>query len=77
MQHLRDLRDVMPIFWSQSTSTALQYSVFGLGNLNGIAVHNFIKAPLIKAFIKASTIDVIFLSETFLDSTIPLNDERL
>ena len=29
------------------------------------------------AFIKANNFDIICLSETFLDSTTPLNDERL
>ena len=46
-------------------------------NLNGIAAHDFVKVPLIEAFIKAKNIDIICLSETFLDSSIPLNDERL
>ena len=46
-------------------------------NLIGIAAHDFIKVPLIEAFIKANNIDIIWLSETFLDSTIPLIDERL
>ena len=46
-------------------------------NLNGIAPRDFVKIPLIEAFIKANNIDIICLSETFLDSTIPLNDERL
>ena len=32
---------------------------------------------MIEAFIKANNIDIISLSETFLDSTIPLNDEIL
>ena len=44
-------------------------------NLNGISTHDFVKVPLIKAFIKANNIDIICLSETFLDSTILLNDE--
>ena len=44
-------------------------------NLNGISTHDFVKVPLIKAFIKANNIDIICLPETFLDSTILLNDE--
>ena len=39
--------------------------------------HDFVKVPLVKAIIKANNIDIICLSETFLDSTIPRNDERL
>ena len=46
-------------------------------NLNDIAAHDFAKVPLTEAFIKANNIDIICLSETFLDSTIPFNDERL
>ena len=46
-------------------------------NLNGISTHDFVKVPLIEAFIKANNIEIICLSETFLDSAIPLNDETL
>ena len=46
-------------------------------NLNGVVTHDFVKVPLIEAFIKANNIDINCLSETFLDSKIPLNDERL
>ena len=46
-------------------------------NLNGIATHDSFKLTLIEAFIKANDIDIICLSETVLDSTIPFNDERL
>ena len=46
-------------------------------NLDGIAAHDLVKVTLIEAFIRANNIDIICLSETFLDSTIPLNDERL
>ena len=46
-------------------------------NLNGIAAYDFVKVPLIEAFIKANNIDIICLSETFLDSKIPLDDEGL
>ena len=47
-------------------------------NLNGIATHGFIKVPyLVEAFFKANNIDIICLSKAFLDSTIPLDEERL
>ena len=46
-------------------------------NLNGIVAHDLFKVTLIKAFIKANDIDINCLPETLLDSTIPLNDERL
>ena len=43
-------------------------------NLNGLAAHDFIKVPLIEAFITTSNFDIVCLSETFLDSTIPDHD---
>ena len=46
-------------------------------NLNGLAAHDFIKAPLIEAFISTHDFDILCLSETFLDSTIDLNDENI
>ena len=33
---------------------------FSHWNLNAIAAHDFVKAPLIEAFIKANIIDIIF-----------------
>ena len=41
-------------------------------NLNGLAAHDFIKVPLIEAFISIHNVDILCLSETFLDSTIDL-----
>ena len=46
-------------------------------NLNGLAAHDFIKVPLIEAFIPTHNFDFLCLSETFLDSTIDLNDENM
>ena len=46
-------------------------------NLNGKCGSWFFKVPLIEASIKVNNIDIICLSEIFLDSTILLNDERL
>ena len=46
-------------------------------NLNGLAAHDFIKVPLIEAFISTHSFDILCLSETFLDSTIDLNDENI
>ena len=43
-------------------------------NLNGLAAHHFIKVPLVEAFITSNNFDLVCLSETFLDSTIPNND---
>ena len=56
---------------------SIQVMNFCHWNLNDIDAHDFGKVPLIEAFIKANNIDIICLSETFLHSTIPLNNERL
>ena len=45
-------------------------------DLNGLAAHDFIKVPLIEAFISTHNFDILCFSETFLDSTIDLNDEN-
>ena len=46
-------------------------------NLNGLATHNFAKMPLIEAFITTHNLDIICLSETFLDSSIDVSDTRM
>ena len=46
-------------------------------NLNGLAAHEFVKIPLIEAIITTRNFDIISLSETFLDSTIPQNDQNI
>ena len=46
-------------------------------NLNGLAAHDFVKAPLIEAFNTMHSFDIVCLSETFLDSRIPHNDENI
>ena len=46
-------------------------------NLNSIAAHNFSKLSLLEAYIVQHKFNMICLSETFLDSSIPTNDERL
>ena len=45
-------------------------------NLNGLAAHEFVKVPLIKAFITLHNFDIVCLSETFLDSARHHNDEN-
>ena len=42
-------------------------------NLNGLASHKFVKVPLLEAYMSFQNIDVMFLSETFLNSST--NDE--
>ena len=46
-------------------------------NLNEVAAHDFIKVPLIEGFITTSNFDIVYLSVTFLDSTIPGDDENI
>ena len=46
-------------------------------NLNSIAAHNFIKVVLIKACISFHNRDIVCLSETYLDSSVPTDDDNL
>ena len=46
-------------------------------NLNSIAAENFVKLPLLEAYVTANKFDIICLSETFLDSTFLNDDLRL
>ena len=46
-------------------------------NLNGLAAHEFVKIPLIEAIITTHNFDIISLSKTFLDSTIPQNEQNI
>ena len=46
-------------------------------NLNSIAANNFSKQSFLEAYNAQHKFDMICLSETFLDSSIPTNDEKL
>ena len=46
-------------------------------NLNGIAAHDFAKISLIQSHALSYNIDIIFLSETFPDSSIETNNPKL
>ena len=46
-------------------------------NLSGLAAQDFIEVSLIEAFITTSNFDIVCLSETFLDSTIPDDDVNM
>ena len=46
-------------------------------NLNGLAAHNFIRVPLVEAFITSINFEIVCLSETFLNSSIPNNDVNI
>ena len=44
--------------------------------INGLAAHGFTKPPLIETYNATSSFDIVPLSETFLDSIIPSDDNR-
>ena len=46
-------------------------------NLNSILAHMFTKVSLLSAYISVHKFDIICLSETYLNSEIPSNDENL
>ena len=46
-------------------------------NLNSISAHDFSKLSLLEAYISCHTYDIICLSETSLDSSVPYDDPRL
>ena len=46
-------------------------------NLNSIFVHNFAKIFLLKAYEAIHKFDTICSSETYLDSSIPINNDNL
>ena len=46
-------------------------------NLNGLTAHDFIKISLLQAYILQHNYDIICLSETFLNSSIEGNDDRI
>ena len=46
-------------------------------NLNSIALHNFSKINLLKAYLTIHKIDIVCLSETYLDSSFLANDKNL
>ena len=46
-------------------------------NLNSTSVHDYSKLFLLKVYISVHKFDIICLSETYLDSTVPLDDDNL
>ena len=46
-------------------------------NLNNMAAHNFIKMPLLQAYIAMNRFDIIRLSETYLDNSYYTDDDQL
>ena len=51
--------------------------LFSLWNLNGLAAHNFTKVSLLQALSVTHDYNITCLSETFLDSPISNEDERI
>ena len=54
-----------------------QYLTICNWNLNSIAAHNFIKIALLKTDLSVHKMDIVCLSETFLDSSISIDDDNL
>ena len=46
-------------------------------NLNSITAHNYLKISLLRAYISLYNLDVVCISETYLDSTTAFDDENL
>ena len=46
-------------------------------NLNGVAAHEFIKVSLLQGYMTERNFDIICLSETFLNSSLDSEDDRL
>ena len=54
-----------------------QYLAICHWNLNSIAVHNFIKIALLKAYLSVHNMDILCLSGAFLDFSTLIDDENL
>ena len=46
-------------------------------NLSSISAHNLAKLHILKAYVTVHKFDIICLSETYLDSSIPFDDNNL
>ena len=55
----------------------LSFIKFGHCNLNGLVARDFVKVSLIEALIASHNLDIICLSETFLDSTVSQDHENI
>ena len=58
-------------------SYSAQYLTIYHWNLNSIAAHNFTKIALLKAYLLFHKMDIVCLSETFLDSSVSIDDDNL
>ena len=46
-------------------------------NLNSIAANKFIKVALLKVYVSVHEMGIIYFSETYLDSSVPVDDNNL
>ena len=46
-------------------------------NLNSITAHSYVKISLLKAYLSIHKFDIVCLSETYLDPSVPLHDVNL
>ena len=58
-------------------SYCAQYLTICHWNLNSIAAHNFTKIAFLKACLSVHKMDIVCVSETFLDSSISIDDDNL
>ena len=54
-----------------------QYLTICHWNPNSIAAHNFFKVALLKAYLSVHEMDIICLSETYIVSSLPVDDDNL
>ena len=58
-------------------SYSAQYLIICHWNLNSIVAHNFTKITHLKAYLLVHKMDIVCISETFLDSSISIDDDNL
>ena len=46
------------------------------GNLNSLTAHNYLKVSLLRVYVAIKKVDVVRLSETYLDSSNLLDDDN-
>ena len=56
---------------------SVNYLTICYWNLNSIVAHNVIKVALLKAYLSVHEMDIICLSETYLESSVPFQDDNL
>ena len=58
-------------------SYSAQYLTISHWNLNRTAAHNFIKVALLKVYLSVHDMDIVWLSEIYLDSFVPIDNKNL